>query len=102
VNGRTTKNLTDMIAEEFGVGFRRAKTIVATEINHIQTQAAHQRYQDAGITEYEFFADTDTDTCDECGALDGKQFLLTEGIAGINMPPIHPNCRCCIVPAVNG
>jgi SPP1 gp7 family putative phage head morphogenesis protein len=63
---------------------------------HIQTQAAKQRYADAGLEEVEVWADKDERQCDVCGKLHQKRFPI-----GGNMPiPAHPRCRCCIIPVV--
>jgi SPP1 gp7 family putative phage head morphogenesis protein len=70
---------------------------------HIQTQAAKQRYQDYGLTEYEILGNDD-DSCGggkvDCHELNGKKFKYSEMVVGKNAPPFHPNCKCCIVPVV--
>lgn len=100
LTGKKTTQLVQSLEERFSVANYRAKTLVRTELAHIQTQAAAERYKDYGITYYEFLADTDERTCDECAELDGKRFKLSDMIAGFNCPPIHPNDRCCIIPVV--
>ena len=37
-------------------------------------------------------------TCKCCGKLDGKRFPVKEQQVGVNMHPMHPNCRCFVVP----
>ena len=32
--------------------------------------------------------------------LDGKKFSIEEYQSGVNLPPLHPNCRSCIVPVL--
>ena len=32
--------------------------------------------------------------CEICQALNGQAFKLSEAEAGVNLPPIHPNCKC--------
>ena len=67
-----------------------------TEIAHIQTQAARDRYIDAGVAEVEVWADKDERRCDVCGKLHEKRFKVTEKIP----VPAHPRCRCTIIPVV--
>lgn len=99
--GKDTRYLKQKLTERFSVSNYRANTLVRTEMAHIQTQAAAQRYKDYGIEYYEFLADADERTCSQCGALDGKKFKLSEMKVGVNCPPMHPNDRCCIVPALD-
>lgn len=100
ISGKTTKELKQQLQKDFGVSYNRAKSIVNTEMAHIQTQSAAQRYKDSGVEYYEFLADTDKSTCDICAALDGKRFKLIEMQPGENAPPMHPNDRCCIIPVI--
>ena len=100
ISGKTTKELKQKLQKDFGVSYNRAKSVVNTEMAHIQTQSAAQRYKDSGVEYYEFLADTDKSTCDICAALDGKRFKLIEMQPGKNAPPMHPNDRCCIIPVI--
>ena len=103
VTGKKPSQLKKQLQERFGVSYTRADTLIKTEMAHIQTQAAKQRYEDYGLTEYEILGNDD-DTCGnhgvDCHALDGKRFLYAEMVVGKNAPPFHPNCKCCIVPVV--
>lgn len=100
VDGKKTTELKQALMERFGVSYNRADTVVRTEMAHIQTESACQRYKDAGIERYEVLVSPDERTCDDCGEYDGQQFLLSEMVVGVNAPPFHPNCRDCIVPVI--
>lgn len=78
-----------------------ADRIVRTELTRIQNAAAADTYKAAGIEKYEYSAVDDDRTSEECAALDGKIFRLDEAVVGENFPPIHPNCRCTIIPIVD-
>ena len=96
VAGKKTSDLKKLLQERFNVSYNRADTLVRTEIAHIQTQAAQKRYQDYGITEVEVFADEDERRCEVCGKLHEKRFPI-DG----KMPvPVHPRCRCTIIPVI--
>lgn len=99
--GKKPTELKNLLQERFGVSYSRADALVRTELAHIQTQAAKKRYEDYGLEQYEFLADTDERTCSVCSALDGKRFKYAEMVEGKNAPPLHPNDRCCIVPVVD-
>lgn len=103
VSGRKPSELKKILQERFGVSYSRADTLIRTEMAHIQTQAAKQRYEDYGLTEYEILGNDD-DSCGnhgvDCAKLHGKRFKYAEMVEGKNAPPFHPNCKCCIVPVV--
>jgi SPP1 gp7 family putative phage head morphogenesis protein len=96
VTGKKTTELKKILQERFAVSYNKADMLVRTELAHIQTQAAQQRYKDYGIQEVEIWADEDERRCDVCGKLHEKKYPM-----GAAVPiPAHPNCRCCIVPVV--
>jgi SPP1 gp7 family putative phage head morphogenesis protein len=97
VTGKKTSALKKELQQRFNVSYHRADTLVKTELAHIQTQAAQQRYKDYGITEYEFYADPDERTCEVCGKLHQKRFP----IGSTPKVPQHPNCRCTILPVID-
>ena len=96
IGGADSRRLKNRLVEDFNVSYTRADTIVRTELNHIQAQAARQRYADAGIKEVEVWADKDERRCEICGKLHQKRFPV-----GAQMPiPAHPRCRCRIIPVI--
>jgi SPP1 gp7 family putative phage head morphogenesis protein len=96
IAGKKTTDLKKLLQERFDVSYRRADMLVRTEMAHITTTAAQKRYEDAGITEVEVWADKDERRCDHCGRLHKKRFPI-----GGKVPiPAHPNCRCNILPVI--
>lgn len=96
LTGKDTKQLKKMLEYQFEVSYHSADTIVRTEMLHIQTQAAQQRYKDGGVKEVEVWADKDERRCDVCGKLHQKRFPIN----GAMPIPAHPNCRCRIIPVI--
>ena len=97
VTGKKTTQLKNLLQERFGVSYNRADTIVRTELAHVQTQAAQQRYKDYGIQQVEILADADERRCPECGKLHKTRYPV-----GASVPiPAHPRCRCCLVPVID-
>lgn len=95
--GKKTSQLKKTLQQRFNVSYSRADTLVRTELAHIQTEAAKQRYSDYGIEQVEIWADPDERTCEVCGKLHKKKYPV-----GAHVPiPAHPRCRCCVVPVVN-
>lgn len=96
VAGKKTTQLKELLQDRFNVSYGRTDALVRTEIAHIQTEAAKQRYTDYGIQQVEIWADKDERRCDVCGKLHKKKYPV-----GAQVPiPAHTNCRCCIVPVV--
>ena len=94
--GKSTNDLMIHLQERFSVSYSAADSLVRTELSHIQTQAAQQRYTDYGIQEVQIWADYDERRCDVCGALHKKVLPVSA-----QMPiPAHPRCRCSIIPVV--
>ena len=96
VTGKKTSDLKAALIERFNVSYNRADALVRTEMAHIQTQAAQQRYKDYGIKEVEVFVDEDERTCPVCAKHEGERYGINE-----RMPvPFHPRCRCCMIPVI--
>lgn len=94
--GKKTDDLKKILQHRFNVSYHNADSVARTELAHIQTQAAKQRYVDAGITKIKVWASPDERRCDVCGKLHEKEFP-----ANGTMPiPAHTNCRCCVIPVV--
>jgi SPP1 gp7 family putative phage head morphogenesis protein len=96
VTGKKPTELKRILQERFNVSYRRADTLVRTEMVHIQTRAAEERYKDYGIEQVEVLVDIDERTCEECAALDGQVFSIHDA----PILPLHPNERCCLVPVI--
>lgn len=94
--GADEKNLRERLMYEFKVSYSNADMIIKTEMAHIQTQATNERYKGAGVKEVEVWADEDERRCELCGKLHEKRYKVWE-----TMPiPVHPRCRCCILPVL--
>jgi SPP1 gp7 family putative phage head morphogenesis protein len=97
VSGKSSSQLKKVLIERFNVSYSAADSLARTELAHIQTQAAKQRYTDYGIKLVEIWADADERRCEVCGKLHKTKYPV-----GANIPiPAHPRCRCCIVPVVD-
>ena len=96
ITGKKTTELKNILQERFSVSYNNADMIARTELAHVQTEAAKQRYKDYGIQQVEIWADPDERTCEICGKLHQQKYAV-----GAHVPiPAHPRCRCCIVPVV--
>jgi len=100
-NGLRDGSTVDTIAtnlEEVAGGESKAMVIARTELNRAMTQAAVSRYQDSGIDQVEWEA---ADPDDECADNDGEVVTYGEEFpSGDIEPPVHPNCRCGLLPVI--
>lgn len=97
VTGKSPSNLKKVLQERFNVSYSRADALVRTELAHIQTQAAQQRYKDYGLQEVEVLIEKDNRTCEICEKHNGKRYPING-----QMPvPFHPRCRCCMIPVID-
>ena len=76
ITGKGTKELTKQLMNEFDVSYNRASAIVRTELAHVQSEAAKDRYEGYGIKEYEIMITDDERTCPICSAMEGKKYPI--------------------------
>ena len=100
IRGESLQDISKIISDKFDTSFSNAMRLVRTESCWIMNEATVNNYKNNGIKEYEFMAFLDSKTSKECRDLDGKKFSIEEYQAGVNLPPLHPNCRSCVIPVV--
>lgn len=99
--GRSTQDLAKELAKKMNTSRYSAETTIRTEGSHVAAQADMHSYKQAGVETYEFLATLDDRTSEECAALDGMHFALKDAQTGVNLPPMHPNCRSTTLPDVD-
>ncbi len=98
LSGKTSQQTWDALMEAANGAITNAERLIRTETAYIAGQAEKQGYMAAGFDEYKFVARLEAKTCPVCGKLDGQKFPVKDAIAGKNLPPIHPWCRCTTEP----
>ncbi|WP_312124074.1 minor capsid protein [Lysinibacillus boronitolerans] len=98
--GSSNAQMAKQLAQEMNNTFSNAARLVRTETNYIHNQASKQSYEALGLEQYQFLATLDLRTSKICASLDGKKFYLKDAQAGLNYPPMHPNCRSTTIPVV--
>lgn len=102
LTGRSSIKAARALAERFSVGIHKAQRLIRTESSYVHNMAEMESYKALDITQYEYVATLDTRTCrEECGRLDGKIFDVDKAETGVNLPPMHPYCRCTTVAYVS-
>lgn len=94
MSGASVQKMAKEIDDIMGKGRYAAERLVRTESSYFANQGELASYRELGIEEYNFLGGG----CDICLALNGCSFPISEGEPGVNMPPMHPNCKCTITP----
>jgi SPP1 gp7 family putative phage head morphogenesis protein len=77
----------------------RAHMIAQTECTRAMVTAAHATYKDAGVEQIEFLTADDDKVDDECTENEDQGPIPITDKFEHGMPPVHPRCRCTIIPA---
>lgn len=93
-NSDKTQGYVDRIATAIEAPDWRIKTIARTEMAYAFNMANLKYQMLAGYTKFRWVAVMDNRTCPKCAARNGN----TYDIMDVSSPPIHPNCRCILIP----
>lgn len=78
----------------------RAIKIARTETISASNQGALQAYDQSGVVERKQWL-AESDACDDCLAMQGEIVGLHKSFSGgVDAPPLHPNCRCTVLPVI--
>ena len=91
--GWSPDRMVSQIRQRVDVGKYNTTRLVRTESNLINNNATLERFKDDGFEEYRYVAEMDNRTSEVCEELNGEVFKVKDGVSGVNMPPLHPNCR---------
>ncbi len=75
----------------------RARMIARTETARAQNIGYAEGMSSLGVEQLEFSTHPDERLCEICAGLEGKKFKTSEANEQI---PVHPNCRCAMLPVV--
>lgn len=100
IAGIGSRQMASNLRKKFDVSERDALRLARTELRRIQTDVAKDNYERNGFSEYEYLA-VNPSACPICRELDGRIFKVVSMRAGLNAPPMHPNCHCTTAPHFN-
>ena len=98
IRGEPAKVAADRLAQKMGVSQKQAANLVMTESAALSSAAQKECFRELGVERYQFDATLDGRTCEFCQDMDQKVFRMAEFEIGVTAPPVHPRCRCCVVP----
>ncbi len=94
MTGSSIQKMAKGIDDVMHKGRYAAERLIRTESSYFSNQGRLASYREMGIREYIFLGGG----CEICMKLNGQTFSLDEAEPGLNLPPMHPNCKCTTVP----
>lgn len=92
MSGSSVQKMAKEIDDIMGKGRYAAERLVRTESSYFSNQGELASYRELGITEYTYLGGG----CEICQELNGHSFPVEQAEPGVNLPPMHPNCKCTI------
>lgn len=102
IRGEDYKTMSRILQQKFeNTSQKQAERLVFTEDTCLSNEAKIRPFErNAAYTHYEYLCVEDHRTCETCRALSGQTFEISKRNAGLNFPPMHPWCRCTVMPVV--
>lgn len=102
LTNKTEKEMADTIMNKFAVGAYQARRLIQTESAAMTAFADQQAFKDAGIEKEMFIAVHDSRTSQICQHHDRSIVEIAKAKVGVNVPPLHPNCRSHMISYIEG
>lgn len=97
--GWSNDQLSDALVDSYAFSEKRATVIARTETARADVEGNLTGYRELGVTKKQWL--TAPDCCDECHEIDGMIVGIDEEFpGGVGGPPLHPNCRCDVLPVI--
>ena len=103
-DGKNVRQIAEDIQRTMkGASDARAATIARTEVQQAANQGARHQYIVEHIEQMQWWTSMDERVCPQCEDLNGEIVGVEEVFSdGSDTPPAHANCRCTILPVVDG
>ncbi len=96
--GKRPNEISRKIKDDYGVTAYQASRLVNTELAKVVNEAQMEVYRNSGVVDKVLYTATlESNTCEHCAELDGKEFDLRDAPD----VPQHPNCKCVLIPIVD-
>ena len=96
--GYSVQKMSKEINDVMDKGRYVAERLVRTECKYFANQAEIMAYKEDDIEKYVFMGGTEGSISCDCAFYNNKIIPVAKAEAGINFPPLHPNCKCSIRP----
>ena len=94
--GKGMKAMARDISDATGMERNRASVIARTETMRANVSTSVDRFKQLGVQKVEWLVADDDRLCDDCSDLDGQVFDIDDHPDC----PLHPNCRCVLIPHI--
>lgn len=102
LTNKTEKEMAETIMNKFAVGAFQARRLIQTESAAMSAFTDQLAYEDAGIEKEMFIAVHDSRTSKICQQHDRSIVEISKAQVGVNVPPLHPNCRSYMIAYIEG
>ncbi|MGI6608886.1 MAG: minor capsid protein [Erysipelotrichaceae bacterium] len=97
MTGMSVERMQMEFRQTFHVEKYKVERLLRTEMAYFHNEAEQESYRDLGIEQYIYIATLDNRTSEVCSVV----FKTKDGKVGVNLPPMHPNCRSTTGPYYN-
>lgn len=102
IMGKTHKEISKTLQDKFAAGAANCERLVRTEMAAFINFIDLVNFKDAGIEKEMFIAVHDGRTSKICQQHDRSIINVQDAKIGVNVPPLHPNCRSHMIPYIEG
>ena len=95
VGGALLNQVIDKVNKDINKATSTTMTVGTTEGVRVATSSINTSYQQNGVGSVRWETERDGHVCDKCKENEGIEFSLNEIFTN---PPLHPRCRCILVP----
>lgn len=96
IQGLSPYKIARELKELFDVTTNQAKRLARTELARIQSEVQLKSYEKNDIDKFIFIRESNA--CKICQSVTTKPIQVKDLEIGVNVAPIHPNCRCSTAP----
>lgn len=93
IRGASFKETCKFVQRKMKTGYMETARLVYTENTFLANESSILAFESNGYHEYIYSSILDGRTSDICENLNGEKFKIEDRQAGLNFPPMHPNCR---------
>lgn len=101
IRGESYHNMASELSKKMSSSYSNSRRLIETEVQAAQNKANLDNYKNNDIQKVEISAVLDKRCCNNCANREGKIILVDKAVLGDNIPPFHPNCRCCLLPVID-
>lgn len=95
IGGKNPREMASELQKLFKAKAYEAKRLAVTELAKVQSEIQKAGFERFGYEEYNFIAEPSA--CDVCLETQANNpYKVSTMRSGLNMAPIHPNCRCSV------